>query len=44
MFVELAHPQSDDQGTNAPPQRDASYPVMGYVSGEPRDAGHGQRR
>ena len=33
IFVELAKPQSDDQGNYTPVQSDTNYPVLGYASG-----------
>lgn len=32
MYVELANPQSDDQGNYVPLKKDTHYPLMGYAS------------
>lgn len=36
MYVELANPQSDDQGNYVPLKKHVNYPLMGYASGPDR--------
>ena len=34
LYVELANPQSDDQGNYVPVRQDSNYSLMGYASGQ----------